>query len=131
MAGVGDPYHSDSSVSDGDLVHSSSDEEFFHGHSVGGYMFEPEYNEAEYAQAQAAVERNEAATEDRRGDTSWCKCTVCVVMPTSMECLCCSEFDEAKPLLDMVKWTSGIPRTEEQLSHLPECPATHSHWMVT
>ena len=49
MAGVGDPYHSDSSVSDGDLVHSSGDEEFFHGHSVGGYMFEPDYNEAEYA----------------------------------------------------------------------------------
>jgi hypothetical protein len=37
---------------------------------------------------------------DRLNDISWCGCQHCVILPTQLECLCCSEIENTKTLMD-------------------------------
>ena len=37
---------------------------------------------------------SQASFTERLGNTSWCACGKCVVMPTAIECTCCQELQE-------------------------------------
>ncbi|XP_041789086.1 uncharacterized protein LOC121627487 [Chelmon rostratus] len=89
----------------------SSDEEYDFSTQPEGYLYEPEYTDAELYQME--VERAEreremasrdvereigaAAARPRVTDTRWCTCNKCEVMQTEVECYCCHEWDLVMP----------------------------------
>ena len=77
-----------------------------------GYLYEPEYKDAELRQmeleraererrdrevAQAEVGPTAVAVRDRVTDKWWCTCSKCQIMPTEVECYCCHEWELVMP----------------------------------
>ncbi len=81
-------YDSDTSIDDENTSETSG---------LYGYQFEPEYTEKELNERVVATQIESTvglpSVHERGADTSWCKCSVCTIMPTFRESSCCQEFE--------------------------------------
>ncbi|XP_077081441.1 P2X purinoceptor 7-like [Siphateles boraxobius] len=95
-----------STVSDG------SDEDSNFNSTTKGYLYEPEYTDAELEQMDKEREEREredrevvqsdagpttAVARGRMNDKWWCTCSNCEVMPTEVESYCCHEWELIMP----------------------------------
>ena len=58
------------------------------------YNFEPDGLWSTSKDSDSEDTSSQASFTERLGDTSWCACGKCVVMPTAIECTCCRELQE-------------------------------------
>ncbi|XP_060793031.1 uncharacterized protein LOC132896311 [Neoarius graeffei] len=89
--------------------YSSDDEDIDFSTQPRGYLYEPEYTDAEIQQMEVEraereremvsreVEGEAAAARPRVTDNWWCTCFKCEVMQTEVECYCCQEWDLVMP----------------------------------
>ena len=70
---------------------------------VRPYSFKPEYgptdrdvNQSRVARPFLQITGEDLSDENKNrvGNTAWCRCNRCSVMPSVAECLCCQEVDE-------------------------------------
>ena len=58
------------------------------------YNFEPDGLWSTSEDSDSEDSGSQASLTERLGNTSWCSCGKCVVMPTVIECTCCRELQE-------------------------------------
>ena len=58
------------------------------------YNFEPDGLWSTSEDSDSEDTGSQASFTERLGNTSWCACGKCVVMPTAIECTCCRELQE-------------------------------------
>lgn len=62
------------------------------------FQFEPVYQPGEEPPQEESVEQeveaHEEDTTSRMGNTEWCLCGACALMPVANECYCCQELEE-------------------------------------
>ena len=68
------------------------------------FQFEPVYQPGDEPPQEESVEQEvEAHEEDntsRMGNTEWCLCGACALMPVENECYCCQELEELNQKFD-------------------------------
>ena len=68
------------------------------------FQFEPVYQPGEEPPQEESVgqevEAHEEDTTSRMGNTEWCLCGACALMPVANECYCCQELEELNQKFD-------------------------------
>ena len=67
------------------------------------YRFEPDglWSSSEESEENDSDNgESQASFTERLGNTLWCSCANCVVMPRALECTCCREFPEVEERLE-------------------------------
>ena len=68
------------------------------------FQFEPVYQPGEEPPQEESVEQeveaHEEDTTSRMGNTQWCLCGACALMPVANECYCCQELEELNQKFD-------------------------------
>ena len=102
-----------------------------------GYLYEPEYTDAELHQME--IDRAERETVDREvevedgatagaarprvADKSWCTCLNCDIMQTEVECYCCHEWDLIMPEMQNLSIDEDIGGSAACITNNNDFPA--------
>ena len=70
------------------------------GDVIVPYKFEPDGLWSSSEESDSDDNDSQASFTERLGNTSWCSCAKCVVMPRAIKCTCCRELSEVEERLE-------------------------------